>query len=301
MKKIQRFFIKSSGANCTILENCPTHEVNRYTAIGVNNLITSSLAAISTYVILFSIFNNFILALFLGIILGLFVFTMEALLINSTKKYDNRKAELASLIPRLILAIILAFIIAKPLEIALFKDLIMSNAPDNNLPSFFAALMILDEETNSNQTVFNSRLFINGLMIALNIMPLLIKMFTPKGVYDFLVEEFEERRKFDAAVSKIRSNFQASDPGLPNLEEFQKTFAEAKKQIGKNETRQAIEKLISIPQISHQYYNELITLSARIEMVDRDKRIGQISSEKHLISINQINMSLLELIDRLNH
>lgn len=115
-----RFFCWCSGARMYILKQCPT-DFNIFFGIGIIVFMTGILAAISGSYAFFSIFNDPWLALLFGFFWGLIIFFLDWYLVSSLRKENNLKKELAIATPRFILAVFIAVIIARPLELRLFE------------------------------------------------------------------------------------------------------------------------------------------------------------------------------------
>ena len=69
----------------------------------------------------FTVFNVWYIALFFGIIWGLLIFNLDRFIISTLKKSDAKWKEFLQAFPRIVLAVIIAIVIAKPLELKLFE------------------------------------------------------------------------------------------------------------------------------------------------------------------------------------
>ena len=119
MDKVKTFFWFCSGANISILKRCPT-ESSKYTGIGATVFFTGLLAAISSGYALFTVFNSIAIASLFGVVWGLMIFNLDRFIVSSMKKRNNFWNEFRIATPRLILAILLAIVISKPLELKIF-------------------------------------------------------------------------------------------------------------------------------------------------------------------------------------
>ena len=118
---LQRFFIFCSGADSKILEQCSPGEQTKYAGIGATVFFTAVMAFIASAYALYTVFDNYISAIFFGFIWGLLIFNLDRFIVSTIKKRDNFFDEFLQATPRLALAIIIAIVIAKPLELKIFE------------------------------------------------------------------------------------------------------------------------------------------------------------------------------------
>lgn len=125
MNGLTSFFLFCAGADKSILKRTPT-DVNKYASIGATVFFTGIFAAIAGGFALFSVFKSIPISVFFAIVWGLMIFNLDRYIVMSIKKKENRWQEFGMAFPRLILAILIAFVIAKPLELKLFESEINS-------------------------------------------------------------------------------------------------------------------------------------------------------------------------------
>tara|TARA_R110002072_G_scaffold7503_2_gene41012 strand:- start:803877 stop:804977 length:1101 start_codon:yes stop_codon:yes gene_type:complete len=118
---LQRFFIFCSGADTAILEDCSPGENTKYAGIGATVFFTAVMAAIAGSYALFTVFDNLVTAIFFGLIWGLLIFNLDRFIVSTIKKRDNFFDELIQASPRILLAVIIAVVISKPLELKIFE------------------------------------------------------------------------------------------------------------------------------------------------------------------------------------
>ena len=123
---INRFLISCSGASLEILEDCPRFEVTKYSSIGMTVVFTAILAVVSSFFALSIIFDYLILNIALAFLWGAIIFNLDRYIISSMRSSENNWSDLIKAIPRFIIAIIIALIISKPMEIQIFKTEINS-------------------------------------------------------------------------------------------------------------------------------------------------------------------------------
>jgi hypothetical protein len=120
MESIKNFFWFCSGSDTRILKRCPTDQ-NKYIGIGATVFFTGVLAFISSAYAIYTVFQSWIAAAGFGLIWGLMIFNLDRYIVSSMKSRGNFFRDLWVAIPRLVLAVLLAVVIAKPLELKIFE------------------------------------------------------------------------------------------------------------------------------------------------------------------------------------
>lgn len=118
---LKRFFIICSGSDTDILDTCSVGEQNKYAGIGATVFFTAVMAFIASSYALYTVFDNLYTAIFFGLIWGLLIFNLDRYIVSTIKKTGNVIDEIIQASPRIILAIIIAIVIAKPLELKIFE------------------------------------------------------------------------------------------------------------------------------------------------------------------------------------
>jgi hypothetical protein len=118
---LQRFFIFCSGADTDILKDCSSGENTKYAGIGATVFFTAVMATIAGAYALFTVFDTMFTAIFFGMIWGLLIFNLDRFIVSTLKKSDSFFDELIQASPRILLAIIIAIVISKPLEMKIFE------------------------------------------------------------------------------------------------------------------------------------------------------------------------------------
>ena len=118
---LQQFFIFCSGADEDILAECSAGERNKYAGIGATVFFTAVMAMIASSYALYTVFDNYYTAVFFGIVWGFLIFNLDRFIVSTIKKRDNFFDELIQASPRIVLAIIIAIVISKPLELKIFE------------------------------------------------------------------------------------------------------------------------------------------------------------------------------------
>ena len=118
---LKKFFIICSGSDTDILENCSIGEQNKYAGIGATVFFTAVMAFIASSYALYTVFDNYFAAIAFGFIWGLLIFNLDRFIVSTIKKRNNIIDELIQASPRIILAVIIAIVISKPLELKIFE------------------------------------------------------------------------------------------------------------------------------------------------------------------------------------
>ena len=120
-----------SGAHQEILAKYPSEHV-KYSGLGGVLLATFALASISAGYALYSIFHSAAAAIIFGLLWGIIIFNFDRFLVSTMRKYgvsSSRQINMA--IPRILLAVLIGFTIARPLELKIFEKEINTRVADN--------------------------------------------------------------------------------------------------------------------------------------------------------------------------
>lgn len=118
---LKQFFIICSGADTDILSTCSKGEQNKYAGIGATVFFTAVMAFIAGSYALYTVFDNLYSAIFFGFIWGLLIFNLDRYIVSTIKKTGNVLDEFIQATPRIVLAVIIAIVISKPLELKIFE------------------------------------------------------------------------------------------------------------------------------------------------------------------------------------
>lgn len=134
-----RLFWKACGADSNILRKCDYREHVKYACLGGIVVATGLLAGLAGGYAFYTIFEpkgpaietgtdvkTLIISIIFGIIWGTIIFNIDRFIVTSTGQGDGTEAitreELIGALPRIIMGIIIAITISKPLEIRIFKS-----------------------------------------------------------------------------------------------------------------------------------------------------------------------------------
>ena len=135
---VMRFLWKCAGGDRYLLERATYSDQIKYMCLGGIVFATGALAGIAGGYAFYTIFEprgsaienpidmqTVCTAIFFGIIWGLMIFNIDRFIVTSTGKGDGTEAitmgELKSALPRILMGMIIAMTISKPVEIRMFK------------------------------------------------------------------------------------------------------------------------------------------------------------------------------------
>jgi len=125
LNSVQKLLIWSAGADQEILsqESCRT-ERYKYESIGTTVILTAIMAFCSGGYALFTVFGSLTISISLGFIWGSIIFNLDRffILTASQNKSSSKLQFWVGAVTRLSIAILLGFIVAKPLELRLFES-----------------------------------------------------------------------------------------------------------------------------------------------------------------------------------
>lgn len=120
MDKMKSFFLFCSGVDKTMLEKCPS-DINKYMGIGATVFFTGVLAFFSAGYALYTVFDSYMMAIAFGLVWGLMIFNLDRYIVMSMKSNGKWWRDAFVALPRLMLAVLLALVISKPLELKIFE------------------------------------------------------------------------------------------------------------------------------------------------------------------------------------
>ncbi len=118
---LKRFFILCSGTDRDLIDTCSNGEQNKYAGIGATVFFTAVMAFIASSYALYTVFDNIYTSVFFGVVWGLLIFNLDRFIVSTIRKRDRFWSEFLQATPRIILAMIIAVVISKPLEIKIFE------------------------------------------------------------------------------------------------------------------------------------------------------------------------------------
>lgn len=118
---LKSFFWMCSGADPDLLAESPKSEQIKYAGIGGTVFFTALMAFIASSYALHTVFDSIPIAIAFGFVWGLLIFNLDRFIVSSIKKQDNKMDEFMQAAPRILLAVIIAVVISKPLELKIFE------------------------------------------------------------------------------------------------------------------------------------------------------------------------------------
>ncbi|KVV13714.1 DUF4407 domain-containing protein [Flavobacterium sp. TAB 87] len=246
---LQNFFMLCSGADRDLLEDCSQGEKTKYVGIGATVFFTAVMAFIASAYALFTVFDSIYPALLFGLVWSLLIFNLDRFIVSTIKKRDRFWDEFLQATPRIILAVIIAIVISKPLEIKIFeKEINTVLLKEKN------AMELANKKEIS--TYFKTDLDKNKAQIAILKTDILSKEKEVNDLYSTYITEAEgtagtkklgkgpvyseKRQKHDAALQDLALLKTANETKIADLEKQAATFqSDMDKKV--NETQPIIE------------------------------------------------------------
>lgn len=140
---MKRFFLFCAGANRAILNECPTDET-KYAGIGATILLTALLGVLSGGYALFTVFKSVLAGAAFGAFWGVVIFNLDRVIVSGMRKQSHFLLDLLYAGPRFLVAILLAIVISRPLELKLFEREIRAEIARMNDEGYTAAVQRVD-------------------------------------------------------------------------------------------------------------------------------------------------------------
>lgn len=224
---LQQFFILCSGADADILKTCSKGEQNKYAGIGATVFFTAVMAFIASAYALFTVFDNVYSSIFFGLIWGLLIFNLDRFIVSTIKKTNSFKSEFLQATPRIILAVIIAIVISKPLEMKIFeKEINQVLLEEKNTMTLANKEQIATQYTPKTEKLNADILGLRNEIIT--------KEAETNALYDTYISEAEgtagtkllgkgpvykeKRNKHDAALAELQSLKQTNADKITDLE-----------------------------------------------------------------------------------
>jgi len=138
MEKLKHFFWLCSGVHVPMLKKCEV-ESSKYAGIGATIFFTGVFAALAASYALYTVFDSAWIASLAGLVWGLMIFNLDRYIVSSMRKEKNSMREFRTALPRIILAVLISIVIARPLEMKIFDKEIQSE------------LIIMEQQTYTAQ------------------------------------------------------------------------------------------------------------------------------------------------------
>lgn len=142
-QKIAGFFIFCSGANISVLEECPT-EKTKYAGVGATIFFTAILAGLSGGYALFTVFQSLWLSIPFAFLWALMIFNLDRVIVSGMRKQKSFSRDVLFASPRILLAMLLAVVISKPLELKLFEKEVRAQMTRSQNEAYGRAVRTVD-------------------------------------------------------------------------------------------------------------------------------------------------------------
>jgi hypothetical protein len=297
LSALQKFLFYWAGANVDILSRpeCTT-ERDKFASMGLTVLFTAMLASLSGGYAIFTIFGSVQLSGVFGALWGFGIIgNLDRLFIINLKKKQRKGWKtilgagetLALTIPRLSLAILLALVITKPLEIKFFDKEIEAEITNNNALSF---------STKEREIRNNSRITeLNNLMIKKN---------EEKKQNNVKVEQSRDAYNCEISGSTSVKCRELGASGRPNIGPIADALAVNLRKIERETSlqNQTIDREIlgiqsEIKQVENNLQNELAAIKQKQQNSDgllmRLKTLESLSQKDHNIQVINFFVTLI--------
>lgn len=127
----KKFLWWCAGAHQDLLKQFPSEHA-KHAGLGGVLLATLVLASLAAGYAIYTVFDNWMYAIGFGIIWGLIIFNFDRFLVSTMRKYGiSKRKQLWMAVPRLALALLIGFTIARPLEMKIFEKEINVKMTEN--------------------------------------------------------------------------------------------------------------------------------------------------------------------------
>ena len=118
---LTKFFLFCSGTSIELISVCPSYEKIKYSTIGFTIFLTSILAMISSFYAFSLIFEQLIIIIIGSIFWCLVIFNLDRYIVMTLRPTDSKMNNFIISLPRFVIALLVAVVISKPIEIKLFE------------------------------------------------------------------------------------------------------------------------------------------------------------------------------------
>lgn len=189
VSKLMLMFWKAAGADQYLLERSTYSDQVKYFCLGGIVVATGAMAALAGGYAFYTIFSpkdpqtgdmlysnmELLFSCFFGLFWGLIIYNIDRFIVTSTGKGDGTEAitkqELKSAIPRIVMGIIIALTISKPIEIRMFQTEIQTRLTEikdekkrentKNIESRFKSELAIKDSDISKINEKNDRSYLN--------------------------------------------------------------------------------------------------------------------------------------------
>lgn len=164
----KKFLWWCAGAHQDLLKQFPSEHA-KYSGLGGVLLATFVLASLSAGYAVYSVFGNWLWTIGFAFIWGLIIFNFDRFLVSTMRKYGiSKRKQFWMAVPRLALALLIGFTIARPLELKIFEKEINVKMTENLHKKIQLNDSLLTRENNAlinTATLERQRLTVRKLAI----------------------------------------------------------------------------------------------------------------------------------------
>jgi len=225
--KIQYFFWLLSGAEISILKDCPT-DYNRQAGIGFTIFMTTLLAFFSGSYAGYYFGESYLSAVIFGIIWASLIFSIDRSMVVTLKKDPTKEKQnfWAAFLSRGVLAILIAFIISIPLELLIFKENIDLHMDKYKLDQVYS----VQQASKRNEAISDKQRILTNDSLVLGKVETQLSQGEPKGdsEYDRLKAEIQNKQNdYDALLRKLNAARTESNNAFNNVPTYYDYISES--------------------------------------------------------------------------
>lgn len=201
--KVQYFFWLLSGAEISILKDCPT-DYNRQAGIGFTIFMTTLLALISGSYAGYYFGESYLSAAIFGTIWASLIFSIDRSMVVTLKKDPTKEKQdfWPAFLSRAVLAILIAFIISIPLELLIFKENIDLHMDKYKLDQVY----YVQQASRRNEAISDKQRILSNDSLVLGKVETQLSQGEPQGdlEYDRLKSDIQSKQnEYDALLSNL--------------------------------------------------------------------------------------------------
>jgi hypothetical protein len=176
--KIQYFFWLLSGAEISILKNCPT-DYNRQAGIGATIFMTTLLAFFSGSYAGYYFGESYLSAVIFGTIWAALIFSIDRSMVVTLKKDPTKVKQnfWAAFLSRGVLAVLIAFMISIPLELLIFNENIELHMDKYKLDQVYS----VQQAARRNEAISDKQIMFSNDSLALEKVETQLEKGEPQG------------------------------------------------------------------------------------------------------------------------
>lgn len=203
--KIQYFFWLLSGAEISILKDCPT-DYNRQAGIGFTIFMTTLLAFFSGSYAGYYFGESYVSAIVFGTIWASLIFSIDRSMVVTLKKDPTRKKQnfWPAFFSRGVLALLIAFIISIPLELLIFKENIDLHMDKYKLDQVYT----VQQAAKRNEAISDKQRILSNDSLVLGKVETQLSHGEPQGdpEYNMLKSTIQtKQQEYDALLNRLNT------------------------------------------------------------------------------------------------